>query len=63
MNTNRSVARAQLRPLASIPNKDGFTIIGVRRDGAEAKLTVYFDQKAGIHRVPGYDDLVGWKLP
>lgn len=63
MNTNRSAARAALRPLASIPNKDGFTIIGVRRDGAEATLTVYFDQKAGIHKVPGYSDLVGWRMP
>lgn len=30
--------KTKLRPLASIPNKAGFLIIGVRKDGAEAEL-------------------------
>lgn len=55
--------RDALRPLASIPNKDGFQLIGVRRDGAEAPLTVYLDPADGLYKVPGYADLAGWKLP
>lgn len=54
--------QSKLRPLASIPNKAGFLIIGVRKDGAEAELTVYVD-KDGFHKVPGYDQLVGWQMP
>lgn len=51
---------AVIRPLASIPNKEGFVLIGVRRDGSEAELTVYVDEH-GNHMVPGYKDLIGWK--
>lgn len=51
-----------IRPLASIPNKAGFLIIGVRKDGAEARLTVYVD-KDGFHKVPGYEQLAGWRMP
>lgn len=58
MTTNRPA----LRPLASIPNKEGFQLIGVRRDGSEALLVVYMDAD-GFYRVPGYSDLMGWKLP
>lgn len=50
-----------IRPLASIPNKDGYVLIGVRRDGSEAQLTVFMDTD-GFHKVPGYADLVGWRL-
>lgn len=60
MNPNRRTL-TDLRPLASIPNKEGFTLIGVRRDGAEAELTVYVDEVDGLYKVPGYADLVGWK--
>lgn len=60
-NPNRR-SKAQIRPLASIPNKDGAIIVGVRKDGAEALLTVYVDPVDGLHKVPGYHDLVGWKL-
>lgn len=57
-----TTAQSKLRPLASIPNKAGFLIIGVRRDGAEAELVVYLDDD-GFHKVPGYDQLIGWRLP
>lgn len=61
-NKMSQVAMQKLRPLASIPQKAGFLIIGVRKDGAEAELTVYVD-KDGFHKVPGYDQLAGWRLP
>jgi len=54
--------QTKLRPLASIPNKAGFLIIGVRKDGAEARLVVYLDDD-GFHKVPGYEQLAGWRLP
>lgn len=57
-----TTAQTKLRPLASIPQKAGFLIIGVRRDGAEAELVVYLDDD-GFHKVPGYDQLIGWRLP
>lgn len=57
-----TTAQPKLRPLASIPQKEGFVIIGVRKDGAEARLTVYVD-KDGFHKVPGYKQLVGWRMP
>lgn len=47
-----------IRPLASIPQKVGFILIGVRKDGAEAELVVYLDAD-GFHKVPGYEQLVG----
>lgn len=59
MNPNRPAAD-RIRPLASIPNKDGALIIGVHRNGTEAQLTVYMDA-SGFYTVPGYADLVGWK--
>ena len=52
----------EVRPLASIPNKDGFQVIGVHKNGGEALLTVFVDTD-GFHKVPGYADLAGWKLP
>lgn len=58
----KTAKQSALRPLTSIPNKAGFLIIGVRRDGAEATLAVYLDAD-GTYRVPGYDQLVGWSLP
>lgn len=48
-----------VRPLASIPNKDGFVLIGVHKDGTRAQLTVYVDAN-GHHKVPGYENLTGW---
>lgn len=60
--TNQIRRRDALRPLASIPNKEGTVIIGVRRDGAEAILTVYVDPADGLHKVPGYSELVGWRM-
>ena len=53
----------KLLPLCDIPEKAGFLIIGVRGDGAEARLTVYFDRHAGVHKVPGLSKLVGWRMP
>lgn len=58
----KTAKQTTLRPLASIPNKAGFLIIGVRKDGAEAELVVYLDAD-GFHKVPGYDQLIGWRLP
>jgi hypothetical protein len=51
-----------LRPLASIPNKEGFQLIGVRKDGSEAVLSVFVDKADGLHKVEGYSQLVGWKF-
>ena len=59
-NPNRT-ANARIRPLASIPNKDGAVIVGVHRNGTEARLVVFVDA-SGHYTVPGYADLVGWKL-
>lgn len=56
------IARDALRPLASIPNKEGFVIIGVDRQGREALLTVSMNA-GGHYTVPGYSELAGWKLP
>ena len=52
----------KLRPLASIPNKAGFLIIGVDHKGREAELTVYLDAD-GFHKVLGYELLAGWRMP
>ncbi len=52
----------RLRPLCSIPQKSGFVIIGVRADRSEARLTVYVDEADGLHKVPGYHELIGWRL-
>lgn len=57
-----TLRQTTLRPLAGIPNKEGFVIVGVRRDGSEAQLVVYIDA-AGLHTVPGYVDLIGWRMP
>lgn len=56
-----TTAQTKLRPLASIPNKIGFVLIGVRKDGKEAELVVYLDGN-GFHTVPGYDQLAGWRM-
>lgn len=61
MNLNRTRPRPVIRPLASIPNKEGYTLIGIRQDGSEALLSVYLDDD-GTYKVPGYAELVGWRL-
>jgi len=50
----------QLLPLASIPNKDGFILIAVRKDGAEARVAVYVDAN-GHYTLPDWKNLVGWR--
>ena len=60
LNPNRP-SNAKIRPLASIPNKEGFQLLGVRADGSSAVLVVFVD-KDGFHKVPGYESLVGWRL-
>ncbi len=49
-----------LLPLASIPQKEGFQVIAVRRDGAEARVAVYVDAD-GHYTLPNWKDLVGWR--
>lgn len=53
--------RDAIRPLASIPQKEGAVILGIDRKGAEARLIVFVD-KSGQYTVPGYSELVGWRL-
>jgi hypothetical protein len=60
--THQIRRRDDIRPLASIPNKEGAVIVGVRKDGTEARLVVFVD-KDGFYKVPGYADLTGWRLP
>lgn len=60
MNPNRST-KVTVRPLASIPHKEGAVIVGVHRNGTEARLVVYMDE-GGNFTVEGYSDLVGWRL-
>lgn len=62
MNNPNRTTSAKIRPLASIPHKEGFQIVGVRASGAEAILTVFVDA-SGNYTVPGYALLVGWRLP
>ena len=59
MSTPTSVV---LRALDDIPNKEGFVLIGVRRDHSEAELTVYLAMD-GTHKVPEFDKLIGWRYP
>lgn len=59
MNPNRP-ANTTIRPLASIPNKEGFQLVGVRKDGTEALLSVFVD-KDGHYTLPGYSELAGWR--
>lgn len=59
MNPNRP-ANATIRPLASIPHKEGAVIVGIHRNGSEAQLTVYMDA-GGNFTVPGYAELAGWR--
>lgn len=63
MNDYQIRRRDTIRPLASIPQKDGAVIVGVRRDGSEARLVVYVDPVDGLHKVAGYAELAGWRLP
>ncbi len=49
--THQIRRRDAIRPLASIPNKDGAVIIGVRKDGSEARLVVYVDAADGLHKL------------
>lgn len=53
---------AVLRELVDIPNKEGFVLIGVRKDYSEARLTVYLAMD-GTHKVPEFDKLIGWRYP
>lgn len=53
--------RDAIRPLASIPQKEGFQLLGVRADGSCAVLIVFVD-KDGFHKVPGYSELAGWRM-
>jgi len=55
MRTNKD-----LLPLASIPNKEGFELIAVRRDGAEAHAVVYVNQD-GHYTLPDWKNLIGWR--
>lgn len=47
-------------PLASIPNKEGFILIAVHRDGAEARVAVYLSAD-GHFTLPDWKNLVGWR--
>lgn len=49
-----------LLPLASIPNKEGYELIAVRKDGAEAIVAVVLD-KNGHYTLPGWENLIGWR--
>ena len=51
--------RLGIRPLASIPNKEGFVFVGVRRDLSEAQLTVKLVD--GHYTCDCWTELVGWK--
>ena len=59
-NPNHFRRKDDIRPLASIPNKEGYLLIGVHKNGTEARLTVVLDAN-GFHTVPGYSELAGWK--
>ena len=53
-----------VRPLANLPNQNGFKFIGVKKDGACVDCHVTFDKDVGIHVVAGgaqFDELQGWK--
>lgn len=60
MNSRPAIDR--IRPLASIPQKEGFVLVGIHKNGSEAELTVFMDD-SGFYTVPGYSELTGWKLP
>lgn len=49
-----------LLPLCAIPNRVGYAIIGVRRDGTEVRLVVRLNAD-NLHTVDGYHDLAGWR--
>lgn len=51
-----------MRPLAEIPKKEGFVLIGVRSDFSEARLRVYVDEDGRL-RVPEFEQLIGWRYP
>ena len=59
--THQIRRRDAIRPLASIPQKEGAIILGVRKDLTEARLIVFVD-KSGQYTVPGYSELVGWRF-
>ena len=53
-----------VRPLANLPNHNGFKFIGIKKDGTCVDCHVTFDKAAGIHVVAGgaqFDELQGWK--
>lgn len=60
--SDAQLQRLGLKPLAFLPNTDGFKFVGVDRDGAEHACRVG-KWPTGEHYVMGavFSDLVGWK--
>lgn len=52
-----------IKPLATLPNQDGFTFIGVLRDGRMVQCHIVKDVTTGLHCIAGarYSDLKGWQ--
>lgn len=53
--------RLGLRPVAHIPNREGFRFIGRTRDGLDIECVVARNALTGLHSVAEFDRLVGWK--
>jgi len=62
MHSDTQLRRAGFHPLADLPNRSGFTFIGIRHDGTEANCNIQL--VGGFHSVRGdarYDDLAAWR--
>lgn len=55
--------RLGLKPLAHLPNREGFAFTGTLRDGTCVDCHVVKDAETGLHKVAGaaFVDLIGWK--
>ena len=60
---DKQAARVGAKPLAWLPNRDGFKFIGVRDDGTTAQCEVK-RLDTGAHVVTGeakFEELAGWR--
>jgi hypothetical protein len=59
---DRQAGRVGAKPLAWLPNRDGFKFVGVKHDGTTAACEVKRLEN-GSHVVKGaiYEDLAGWR--
>lgn len=49
----------RIRPLAFLPNREGFRFLGILKNGGTRECVVILNEN-GLHTVEGYAELAGW---